>query len=80
MRSDVTASIATVGVDQAAQLLGCNPNTLYRWAREGRIPCIRLGRSVRFRVAALEEWMAQQERQAITNSPKREDEADADAL
>ena len=30
-------------VDQAAALLTVRPSTLRYWAREGRVPCIRLG-------------------------------------
>lgn len=59
--------LQTVSVARAAEVLGVHPWTLYRWAREGRIPAIKLGRSVRFRVAALEEWMRQQEERALRN-------------
>ena len=59
--------LQTVSVARAAEVLGVHPWTLYRWAREGRIPAIKLGRSVRFRVAALEEWMRQQEERAPRN-------------
>lgn len=56
--------LATITAEKAAELLGVNIFTLYRWVREGRVPAVRLGRSVRFRVAALREWMEQQERVA----------------
>lgn len=59
--------VETIGVEEAARVLGVHPYTLYRWAREGRVPCVRLGRSVRFRVAALQEWMQQQEERALRN-------------
>lgn len=57
--------LQTVDVARAAEVLGVHPWTLYRWAREGKIPSIKLGRSVRFRVAALEEWMREQEQKAL---------------
>lgn len=58
-------TIATIDADTAAELLGVNVFTLYRWVREGRVPAIRLGRSVRFRVAALEAWLLEQEQKAM---------------
>lgn len=57
--------IQTIGVEAAAKLLGCNKDTLYRWAREKKVPAIRLGGKVRFRVATLAEWMAAQEQAAM---------------
>jgi len=66
MNEQLTGMLATVGADEAARLLGVNKHTLYRWAREGTVPCIRIGKAVRFRVATLLEWMEQQERQSAT--------------
>jgi excisionase family DNA binding protein len=43
---------------QAAQLLNLHPNTLLLWARNGRIPCLRLGRRVAFRASALNHWLS----------------------
>lgn len=40
---------------EAAQLLSIHPVTLLRFAREGRVPRIRLGRLVRFRASDLME-------------------------
>ncbi|MBI3769672.1 MAG: helix-turn-helix domain-containing protein [Deltaproteobacteria bacterium] len=37
----------------AAAFLGVAPRTLYKWAAQGRLPVVRLGRAVRFRVTAL---------------------------
>ena len=44
----------------AAQLLRVHVNTLRLWAREGRVPCLRLGRKVAFRASALNRWVDQQ--------------------
>lgn len=65
----MNAELRTMSVNEAAKELGVHPWTLYRWAREGRIPAVKLGRSVRFRVAALREWMEQQEREAVKHGP-----------
>lgn len=50
---------------EACKLLGLKrPGTVLKWAREGKIPCIRLGAGkgayVRFRASALDAWMRQQ--------------------
>jgi excisionase family DNA binding protein len=45
---------------EAATLLHIHPNTLLLWAREGRIPSMRLGRRVAFRASSLNEWLSSQ--------------------
>ena len=45
---------------QAAQLLNLHPNTLLLWARNGKVPCLRLGRRVAFRASTLNSWLAEQ--------------------
>jgi excisionase family DNA binding protein len=35
--------------EAVARLLACSPKTVYAWAARGSIPCVRLGRLVRFR-------------------------------
>lgn len=45
--------------EQAAAYLGVRPQTLAVWASTGRysLPMVRVGRSVRYRVADLERWL-----------------------
>ena len=45
-----------ISAAEAAQLLGIHPVTILRWAREGRVPHLRLGRKVKFRVSELNSW------------------------
>lgn len=45
-----------ISAAEAAQLLGIHPVTILRWAREGRVPHVRLGRKVKFRVSELNSW------------------------
>jgi excisionase family DNA binding protein len=45
-----------ISAAEAAQLLGIHPVTVLRWAREGRVPHLRLGRKVKFRVSDLNSW------------------------
>jgi excisionase family DNA binding protein len=40
----------------ASRLLNLHPVTILRWAREGRIPHVRLGRKVMFRASELNSW------------------------
>lgn len=44
---------------QAAELLGVKPQTLATWHITGRygLPLIKVGRSVRYRLADLEKWL-----------------------
>ena len=46
---------------EAADSLGISLSTLERLTRSGRIPRIKIGRVVLYRVAALEEWLASTE-------------------
>jgi excisionase family DNA binding protein len=50
--------------DAAAAFLGVAPRTLYKWAAQGRLPVVRLGRAVRFRVSALRMLVATHEEPA----------------
>lgn len=45
-----------LGVRQAARYLGIGQRTLYAMAREGTVPCFRLGQSLRFSRSAIDEW------------------------
>jgi excisionase family DNA binding protein len=44
---------------EGAALLGVSESTLRRWLREGLLPCVRLGRSVRLRVADVKSLQAE---------------------
>ena len=45
---------------EAAEYLGVKPQTLASWAVRGRygLPLVKVGRSVRYRVADLETWLS----------------------
>ena len=51
-----------LGVDEVAEYLGLVPATVYRWCREGRLPCLKLGRNWRVRSEALEDFLEGGER------------------
>lgn len=44
-----------LGVDQVAAYLDVHPMTIYRWCREGRLPCLKVGKAWRVPRPALEE-------------------------
>jgi excisionase family DNA binding protein len=47
--------------EDVAAILGVRPQYVYDLARKALIPTVRLGKYVRFRTTAGEEWIAQQE-------------------
>jgi len=44
--------------DQAAQLLSVGPSWIYEAVRAGSLPCLKVGRHIRFTRPMLEEWLA----------------------
>lgn len=44
--------------EQAATLLAVKPSWIYEAVRTGRLPCLRIGRHIRFTQAMLESWLA----------------------
>ncbi len=44
-------------VEEVARYLKMKPQTVYKWAQEGRIPAAKLGREWRFRRGILDEWI-----------------------
>ena len=48
-------------VPRVASYLRVSEVTVYRWCREGRLPCLRIGKSWRIRRSALEDLLKQGE-------------------
>jgi excisionase family DNA binding protein len=44
-------------IKDLAKELQVKPSTLYAWVAEGKIPCIKLHRLIRFRRDQIEEWV-----------------------
>ena len=44
-------------VSEVAEYLRVNPQTVYRKAKAGEMPAVRIGRAIRFRRSELEAWM-----------------------
>ncbi len=53
-----------LGVDNVAERLKVGRVTIYRWCREGRLPCLKVGKSWRIREEALEDFLRRSERPA----------------
>jgi excisionase family DNA binding protein len=49
---------------EIAARLGVKPGWIYRQSRAGRIPTVKLGRYYRYRLDAIEAWLAERERAA----------------
>jgi excisionase family DNA binding protein len=47
-----------VTADWVAQRLGEPKHRIYRWARDGVIPCVHIGRRMKFDREVIEEWIA----------------------
>jgi excisionase family DNA binding protein len=52
-------------VNEAAAMLGLKRSTLYQWAYERRIPVVKLGRALRFRMNTIQKLIRDSERPAI---------------
>ena len=44
-------------IEQAADLLGCAPDTMRSWARHGKVPALKLGKEWRFVAAQLTAYI-----------------------
>lgn len=51
-------------VEEVARYLGVKQTTVYRWCREGRIACFKIGKSWRIRPSAVEEFVRDREQPA----------------
>ena len=48
-------------VSEVAELLQLRTDRVYALTRAGEIPCLRFGRTLRFRAEAIERWLEEQE-------------------
>ena len=51
-----------LGTEEVAEYLGVGQVTVYRWCREGSLPCVKIGRRWRVRRRALEDFIRRSER------------------
>jgi len=65
----VSATLITA--EDVAGMLGVSVGWVYAEVRAGRVSHVRLGRSVRFRPAAIEEWLRELEAATLAPTAKR---------
>jgi excisionase family DNA binding protein len=51
-----------LGAEDVARLMGVRETTVWRWCREGRLPCLKAGKHWRVRREALEDFLRRSER------------------
>jgi excisionase family DNA binding protein len=51
-----------LGTEEVARLVGMKEATVWRWCREGSLPCVKVGKHWRVRVEALEDFLRKGER------------------
>ena len=61
---EASAQKDLLSAEDVAGYLGVGQVTVYRWCREGRLPCLKIGKSWRIRRTALEDFLRQGERSA----------------
>ena len=59
-----SASALLVRPREAARLLAISERSLWAYTQAGEIPCIRIGRSVRYCLADLAAWIASRKQEA----------------
>ncbi len=58
----MTEKLETLGAEDVAGLMGVKESTVWRWCREGRLPCVKVGKHWRVRRGALEDFLERSER------------------
>ncbi len=64
---NLTASTTSIDLAQplldassAAELLAVKPSWIYEAVRNGQLPCLKIGRHIRFTQRMLEDWLSSQ--------------------
>jgi excisionase family DNA binding protein len=51
-----------LGAEDVAGLIGVKESTVYKWCKEGKLPCLKVGKHWRIRREALEDFLKESER------------------
>ena len=62
MQEEASRGRNLLGTEDVADYLGVSPVTIWRWCREGSLPCFKVGRQWRIRRSALEDFLERSER------------------
>jgi len=57
-----TEKMELLGAEDVAEIMGVKETTVWRWCREGRLPCLKVGKHWRIRRETLEDFLKQSER------------------
>src|SRR5215213_7513396 len=61
-RAARTSETELLGAEEVAGLLGVKDTTLYKWCKEGKLPCLKVGKHWRVRRGDLEDFLKRSER------------------
>jgi excisionase family DNA binding protein len=56
-----TDAVRLLTPEEVADLLSLTRDTVIKKAREGKMPSLKLGKAIRFRLATIEAWLREQE-------------------
>jgi excisionase family DNA binding protein len=57
-----TPETELLGAEDVARLVGVKETTVYKWCKEGKLPCLKVGKHWRIRREALEDFLKRSER------------------
>jgi excisionase family DNA binding protein len=57
-----TEKMELLGAEDVAEIMGVKESTVWRWCREGRLPCLKVGKHWRLRRETLEDFLEKSER------------------
>jgi excisionase family DNA binding protein len=53
--------IAILDIEELSERLKVPKSTIYKWAREKKIPCLKLGKHIRFIESDIDQWLKSKE-------------------
>ena len=56
-----------LNIDQVSEVLGISKNTLYFYTKNKKIPCIKMGRHLRFKRRSLDKWLRERSTKVENN-------------
>ena len=59
-----TLGTELLAAEDVAELVGVRKTTVYKWCKEGKLPCLKVGKHWRVRREALEDFLTESEHPA----------------
>jgi len=60
-RTERAGETELLGAEEVAELVGVKATTVYKWCKEGKLPCLKVGKRWRIRREALEDFLKRSE-------------------